>query len=111
MDQKTPDQAPDAHAAAAIARVRRLMVIASATTFVAVAFVLVVIGYRLFHWQGSVPAAADVAATLPVGAKVLSSAVGDGRIVLTVEIGGAVELRTYDLNTLKPLGRQKLTAP
>jgi hypothetical protein len=114
MDQTTSDKAIDPQAAAAIARVRRLMVIASATTFLAVAFVLGVIGYRLFHWQGSPPvppAAPDIAAALPAGAKVLSSAVGDGRIVLTVEVGGAVELFTYDLNTLKPLGRQKLTAP
>ncbi len=51
---------------------------------------------------------APVAATLPAGAKVLSSAVGDGHIVLTVEVDGAVELRTFDLKTLKPLGRLRL---
>jgi len=84
------------------------MVIASATTFLAVAFVLGVIGYRLFHWQGSTSAPADLSATQPAGAKVLSSAVGDGRIVLTIEIGGAIELRSFDLNTLKPLGRVRL---
>jgi hypothetical protein len=99
---------PDPQAAAAIARVRRLMLIASLTTVIAVGFVFVVIGYRLFHWQGSAPAPADVTAALPVGAKVLSSAVGDGRIVLTVEVNGAIELRTFDLNTLKPLGRLRL---
>jgi hypothetical protein len=53
-------------------------------------------------------AQAGVAATLPAGAKVLSSAVGDGRIVLTVEVDGAIELRTFDLHTLKPLGRIRL---
>ena len=102
----------DPQAAAAIARVRRLMLIASVTTFVALGFVLVVIGYRVFHWQGSVaPAAADLGATLPAGARVVSSAVGDGYIVLTVEVGGTLELRTYDLNTLKPLGRLRLSPP
>jgi hypothetical protein len=100
---------PDPQAAAAIARVRRLMLIASLTTIVAVGFVFAVIGYRLFHWQGSAPAPPpDLTATLPAGAKVLSSAVGDGHIVLTVEVNGSIELRTFDLNTLKPLGRLRL---
>ena len=51
----------------------------------------------------------SLAAALPAGAKVLSSAVGDGHIVLTVEVDGAIELRSFDLNTLKPLGRAVLT--
>ena len=97
-------------AEAAVAKVRRLMVIASVTTFLAVAAVLGVIGYRVFHLQGSPPPAPEAAPALPAGAKVLSSAVGDGRIVLTVEVDGAIELRTYDLNTLKPLGHALLTA-
>jgi len=102
----------DPQAAAAIVRVRRLMLIAGLTTVIAVGFVFVVIGYRLFHWQGSAQApakvTADVTAALPAGAKVLSSAVGDGHIVLTVEVNGAIELRSFDLNTLKPLGRLRL---
>ena len=103
------DKPLDPQAAAAIARVRRLMMIATLTTVIAVGFVFVVIGYRVSHWQGSAPPPpADLTATLPAGAKVLSSAVGDGHIVLTVEVNGAVELRTYDLNTLKPLGRLRL---
>jgi len=103
------DEKPlDPAAARALAQVRRLMMIASATTFIAVAVVLGVIGYRVFHLEGRAPIPADVTATLPAGAKVLSSAIGDGRIVLTVEIAGAVELRTFDLNTLKPLGRVRL---
>ena len=99
------DEKPlDPEAARVVARIRRLMMIASATTFLAVAVVLAVIGYRVFHLQGSAPPA-DVAAGLPAGAKVISSAVGDGRIVLTVEIAGATELRIFDLNTLKAVGR------
>jgi hypothetical protein len=47
-------------------------------------------------------------ATLPPGAKVLSSAIGDRRLVLTVEIGGSVELRSFDLETLRPIARQRL---
>ena len=84
------------------------MMIASATTFLAVAVVIAVIGYRVFHLGGSAPPAAEATATLPAGAKVISSAVGDGRIVLTVEIAGSIELRIFDLNSLKALGRIRL---
>jgi hypothetical protein len=101
------EQPLDPDAAAAIGRVRRLMMIASVTTFVAVGAVLAVIGYRVFHWQGSAAPAAD-AAGLPAGAKVLSTAVGDGHVVLTLEVGGAIELRSFDLGTLKPLARVRL---
>jgi len=100
----------DPEAERAVAQVRKLMMIASATTFIAVAVVLGVIGYRVFHLEGRAPQLADVAATLPAGAKVLSTAVGDGRIVLTVEIAGAIEIRVFDAQTLKPTGRLLLKA-
>ncbi|HEY0223312.1 MAG TPA: hypothetical protein VGC38_02225 [Pseudolabrys sp.] len=102
----------DPEAERALRQVRKLMMIASATTFIAVAVVLGVIGYRVFHLEGRAPQSAqsaDVPAALPAGAKVISSAVGDGRIVLTVEIEGRLELRTFDLNTLKALGQLRLS--
>jgi hypothetical protein len=100
----------DADAAQVIAKARRLMLIVTGGTFLALAVVLVIIGYRLFRsGESTMTSVAPVAATLPAGAKVLSSAVGDGRIVLTVEINGAVELRTFDLKTLKPLGQLRLS--
>ena len=109
------DEKPlDPAAAKIVAKVRRLMLIASATTFIAVAVVLIVIGYRLFNVKGSVaveegaPQPADVTETLPPGAKVLSTAIGSDHIVVTIEVGGAVELRTFDPDTLKPLGRLRL---
>jgi hypothetical protein len=98
----------DPEASRAVAQVRKLMIIASATTFIAVVVVLGVIGYRVFHLEGRATPAGDVSATLPAGAKVISSAVGEGRIVLTMEIAGSIELRTFDLNTLKPLGQLRL---
>ena len=99
-----------------IARVRRLMLIASLTTVIAFGAVVAVIGYRVFHLQGSAPAPgpapADLTASLPAGAKVLSTAVGDGRIVLTLEVAGGIELMSFDAQTLKPLGQVRLsTAP
>jgi hypothetical protein len=102
----------DPQAARAVTQVRRLMLIATATTFVAVAVVIGVIGYRVFKAGGSAAATngivvSDAVAQLPAGARVVSSAVGDGRIVLTVDIAGTLELRTFDLNTLKPVGRMR----
>jgi hypothetical protein len=105
------DKPLDPEAAAAIFRVRRLMLIASATTFIAVAFVLGVIGYRVFHLEGSAPPFADVTAALPAGAKVLSTAVSNDHIVVTIEVDGVIELHTFDPDTFKPLGRLRFTAP
>ena len=94
---------PDPNAAGVIAKVRRLMLISTVLTALAVAAVLGIIGYRLFHSEGSPPTQATL--TLPPGAKIVQTAIADDRIVLTLQIGGALEIRTYDLKTLKPLGR------
>jgi hypothetical protein len=101
----------DPEGARLVAKVRRLMMIASLTTFVAVAVVIGVIGYRVFRGEGRVPQISAASPALPAGARVLSSAIGDGRLVLTVEISGAIELLSFDLNTLKPLGRVRLAPP
>ena len=103
------DEKPlDPEAASFVAKVRRLMTIAIATTFLAIAVVIGVIGYRVFRVEGSAPVAPDLTAALPAGAKVISTVVGDGRIVLTIDLAGATELRIFDLNTLKARGRIRL---
>jgi hypothetical protein len=103
------DQTPlNPEAAAAIGKVRRMMMIITTATFIAIAIVLVVIGYRLLHVKESTPSLADVTETLPAGAKVLSTAIGADHIVVTIEVGGIVELRTFDPDTLKALGRLRL---
>ncbi len=100
--------ATDQQAAQVIARARRLMLTVMGATFLAFAVVLAIIGYRLFRSGERTTPVGAVSATLPAGAKVLSSAVGDGHIVLTIEAGGAIELRSFDLKTLKPLGQLRL---
>ena len=102
------DNPLDPEAARVVARVRRLIVIATLTTFVAVAAVIAVIGYRVFKGEERVPSTSAVSAGLPAGTKVLSTAIGDGRLVITVEINGATELLSFDLKTLKPIGRIRL---
>jgi hypothetical protein len=93
----------DPAAARVIGKVRRLMVVSTLFTALAVTAVLGVIGYRVFRNEGSAPTQATL--TLPSGARIVHTAVADDRIVLTLELNGATEIRTYDLKTLKPLGR------
>jgi hypothetical protein len=98
------DAAPlDPAAARIVAKVRWLMLIAGATTLLAIAAVIGVIGYRVFKAEGS--ASADVTALLPKGARVIATAVAEDRIAVTLDVGGAIEIRTFDVKTLKPTGR------
>jgi hypothetical protein len=103
-----PTQEPTREQAALFARVRRMMLIAGATTAIAVAAVLIAVGYRLFRSEGSVTTAAtDVTAALPKGARIVSTAVAGDRLVVTLDIGGTTEIRTFDAKTLKPAGKLK----
>jgi hypothetical protein len=96
------DQPLDPAAARVVARVRWLMVVSALTTMVAIAAVIGVIGYRVFRTEGS---AAEATALLPKGARIIATAVADDRIAVTIEAGGTVEIRTFDLRSLKPVGR------
>jgi len=86
------------------------MIISALTTAIAIAAVLGVIGYRVFRAGesggasgGGAPAAGIV--TLPKGARVIATAVAGDRVVVTIEIAGATEIRTFDVDTLKETGR------
>jgi hypothetical protein len=100
--QPTPEQA------ALFARVRRMMLIAGLTTGLAVAAVLVAIGYRLFRAEGSTHA--DMTATLPKGSRIVSTAVVRDRVVVTLDVGGSTEIRTFDVHTLRPAGRLRFVS-
>ena len=100
---------PSPEQAALFARVRRMMLIAGLTTALAVAAVLIAIGYRLFRTEGSA-VATDVTAALPKGAKIVSTAVAGERLVVTLEIAGSIQIRTFDAKTLKPAGTLKFVS-
>jgi hypothetical protein len=87
-----------------VARVRWLMLISGFATLLGIAVVIGVIGYRFSRGNGST-AAAEVTAMLPKGARVTATAVADDRLAVTIEQGGIVEVRTFDLKTLRPTGR------
>jgi hypothetical protein len=101
--EPTPEQA------AMFARVRRMMLIAGLTTALAVAAVLVAIGYRLFRAEGST-VGTDATAVLPKGARIVTTAVAGDRLVVTLDIGGTTEIRTFDARTLKPTGQLKFVS-
>ena len=105
-DTVAPEPTPEQ--AALMARVRRMMLIAGLTSALAVAVVLIAVGYRLYRGEGSpAVAATDIIATLPKGARIVSTAVAGERLVLTLDVGGVTEIRTFDARTLKPAGKLK----
>jgi hypothetical protein len=103
--EPTPEQA------ALFARVRRMMLIAGLTSALAVVVVLIAVGYRLYRGEGSTTAAVtDITATLPKGARIVSTGVAGDRLVVTLDIGGVTEIRTFDARTLKPAGKLKFVS-
>ena len=104
-DPQTDDEKPlDPAAARIVSRVRWMMAISAFTTFAAVIAVLAVVSYRLLRSDGSA-SATDVTALLPKGARIVSTAVADDRIAVTLEVNGALEIRTFDLRSLRQTGR------
>jgi hypothetical protein len=104
-DPQTDDEKPlDPAAARIVSRVRWMMAISAFTTFAAVIAVLAVVSYRLLRSDGSA-SATDVTALLPKGARIVSTAVTDDRIAVTVEVSGGIEIRTFDLRSLRQTGR------
>jgi hypothetical protein len=99
------EQPLDPAAARIVKKVRWLMAISGLTTLIGVFAVLGVIGYRLFRAEGSTPTIAEFTAILPKGARIVSMAVANDRIVVSVEIAGRLEIRTFDAATLKPTGQ------
>ena len=105
-DTAVPEPTPDQ--AALFARVRRMMLIAGLTTALAVCAVLIAVGYRLFKSEGrAAEPSSDVTATLPKGAKIVATDVAGDRLVVTLDIGGVTEIRTFDAHTLRPAGKLK----
>jgi hypothetical protein len=114
MSHPSADDEPlDPAAARMVAKVRAMMLIAGLTTMLAIFAVLGVIGYRLFTLQGSAPAPGTVpelTTALPKGAKVVSTTAANDRIVVTIEVDGRTEIRTFDVRTLRPTGRLQLSS-
>lgn len=103
------DEPLDPEAAKLAAKVRLLMLVSALTTVVAVGAVLVVIGYRVFKAEGSA-VITDVTATLPKGARIISTAAAGDRIAVTIQIADGIEIRTFDSRSLQPAGRLRFAS-
>gem|GEM_PF-308819 len=114
----------DPDAARTLGNIRRLMLVSNLFMVVAIGAVLVVVGYRLFRTEPAPPPPPptpkpalaaipnDMTLTLPRGARIVQTAVAGDRLVITLQIDGAAEIRTFDIKTLKPTGRMSFaTAP
>jgi hypothetical protein len=85
------------------------MMISAATTLLAIAAVVGVIGYRVYRAGDSATAAmTDGTVFLPKSARVVSATVSDREIVLTLDVAGTSEVRIYDRKTLRQTGRLRL---
>jgi hypothetical protein len=117
-----PTAAPplDPDATRTLGNIRRLMLFSNLFMVVAIGAVLMVVGYRLFRTEPApqppppTPAAPkpalanipnDMTLTLPRGARIVQTAVAGDRLVITLEVDGATEIRTFDIRTLRPTGR------
>jgi hypothetical protein len=92
---------------AMLSAMRRRMMVSITVTLLGIAAVLGVIAYKLLRGGGSPPAGSDVTAVLPKGARIVSTAMAGDRVIVTVEVNGATELRAFDARTLQPAGRLK----
>jgi hypothetical protein len=107
----------DPDATRALGNIRRLMLVSNLFMVVAIGAVLAVVGYRIYRTEPAPPPPPPVAApapakipvemtlTLPRGARIVGTAVAGDRLVITVQIDGATEIRTFDIKTLQPAGR------
>ncbi len=110
MKAPDPDEAPlDPAQARIVQKIRRLALGSSLIMMLGILLVLGVIGYRLFATAERGTPDIEALVELPKGARVVSTAIGEGRLAVTVEIGGGYEVRFFDLATLKPRGRIRLT--
>ncbi|MGZ5811068.1 MAG: hypothetical protein ACXWKC_13465 [Xanthobacteraceae bacterium] len=102
-DPDSADEKPlDPAQAHIVARMRRMMLISGLTTALGIAAILGVIGYRVFKSDGTVR---DVTALVPKGARIVQTAVAGDLIVVTLDIGGVTEIRSFDARTLRQVAR------
>ena len=102
-DPSEDEQPLDPAAQRIVDKVRWLMLLSGFATFLGIAVVIGVVSYRFFRSEGSTPA--ESVALLPKGARIVSVATAEDRIVVTLENQGSTEVRTFDVKTLRATGR------
>ncbi|MFG1341213.1 hypothetical protein [Xanthobacter autotrophicus] len=100
---ETPEEALTPEQERIIQRFRRFSSLSMLVMVLGVAAVFGVIGYRMIRAKPI--ATGEMTALLPKGAKITATAVSGDVVVLTLDVGGAIEIRTFDARTLAPAGR------
>ena len=108
MTRALDDDAPDAAERRVMRKLRGMMIGSSLVMIVGFLAVFGVIAYRLSSGAER-SRAPEAALQLPAGARVVATAAGEGRLFVTIEVAGATEVRIFDLNTLEPRGRLRLS--
>ena len=102
-DSLSDDEKPlDPAQAKIVAKVRWLMLLSGIATMLGIAVVIGVIGVKLFRGGRTT---FDVTELIPKGAKIVQTAVAGDYVVVTLEVGGATEIRSFDARTLRQVGR------
>jgi hypothetical protein len=86
-----------------VARARVMMVISALTTVLAIAAVVVVIGYRIYGAPGNTITNGVV--MLPKGAHVISTTVTGAAVAVTIDVDGTQEVRIFDRRNMQQIGR------
>jgi hypothetical protein len=103
MSQISEDEKPlDPAQARIVARMRWLMLISGFATVLGIFVVFGVIGYRVFRSDSTVR---DVTAALPKGARIVQTAVAGDLVVVTLDIAGVTEVRSFDAKTMRQVAR------
>ena len=98
------EKALDPAAQRIVDKVRWLMLLSGFATFLGIAVVIGVVGYRFFRAEGS-GRRRKSSRSCPRARKSSRSFRPQDRIVVTLDVAGATEIRTFDLRTLTPAGR------
>jgi uncharacterized membrane protein (DUF485 family) len=104
-------EALDPQQEAMVRKLRRMAVFSSVLMIGGFLAIFGVIAYRLSQAPAQPLQAAAIPAitnALPKGSRVISTAVSDGRIVVTIERDGITEVRIFDLATLQLRGTLRL---
>jgi hypothetical protein len=100
-DEKPLDPAQEA----IVRKLKRMSLVSSLIMIGGFLVVFGVIAYRMSTGGGNAPNWIDATVPLPAGARVISTAASDGRLVVTIEVGGITEVRFFDLKTMESRGR------
>lgn len=106
---QTSEVVLDPQQEAMVKKLRRMAVFSTILMIGGFLAVFAVIAYRLSNMPA--PQAAAIPAitnALPKGSRVVSTAVSEGRIVVTIERDGVTEMRVFDLSTLQLRGSLRL---